>query len=105
MNATIRTVDSPIGSLALVGGDDGLARVLFAGHGLAPEGKSAVLDAAAEQLREYFAGERTEFDLALDLHGTEFQRRCWLALATIPYGQTVSYGEQSRRIGFGPAEA
>jgi len=39
------------------------------------------------------------FDLPLALNGTEFQRRCWLALATIPYGQTVSYGEQARRLG------
>src|SRR5262249_27512821 len=44
---------------------------------------------------------RTTFDLPLDLDGTDFQRRCWLALATIPYGQTVSYGEQARRIGLG----
>jgi methylated-DNA-[protein]-cysteine S-methyltransferase len=41
----------------------------------------------------------------LDLAGTEFQRQCWLALATIPYGQTVSYGEQARRLGLGPAAA
>src|SRR3954452_17589931 len=103
--STVRTVESPIGSLALVGGDGGLARVLFAGHGLTAQGRSSVLDAAAEQLGEYFGGERTEFELPLDLDGTDFQRRCWLALATIPYGQTVSYGEQARRIGFGPASA
>jgi methylated-DNA-[protein]-cysteine S-methyltransferase len=69
------------------------------------DGASAVLDETAAQLEEYFAGERIEFDLPLDLDGTEFQRRCWLALATIPYGQTVSYGEQARRLGFGPAQA
>ena len=42
-----------------------------------------------------------EFDLPLELHGTEFNRRCWLALSSIPYGQTVSYGEQARRLGLG----
>jgi methylated-DNA-[protein]-cysteine S-methyltransferase len=41
------------------------------------------------------------FDLPLELHGTEFQRRCWLALGSIPCGQTVSYGEQARRLGLG----
>jgi methylated-DNA-[protein]-cysteine S-methyltransferase len=64
-----------------------------------------VLDEAARQLAEYFAGERTQFDLPLELHGTAFQRECWLALATIPYGQTVSYGEQARRLGLGPESA
>ena len=52
----------------------------------------AVLDDTGYQLEAYFAGELTEFDVAFDLHGTDFQRECWLALATIPYGQTVSYG-------------
>jgi methylated-DNA-[protein]-cysteine S-methyltransferase len=58
-----------------------------------------VLDDAAEQLRAYFAGRLTTFDIPLDLAGTPFQLQCWHALATIPYGQTVSYGEQARRIG------
>ena len=65
----------------------------------------AVLDEAAAQLEAYFAGERTSFELPLDLTGTDFQRSCWLALATIPYGQTVSYGEQARRLGLGPTSA
>jgi methylated-DNA-[protein]-cysteine S-methyltransferase len=64
-----------------------------------------VLDEAAGQLDAYFAGELTEFDLPLDLAGTEFQVRCWRALATIPYGRTVSYGEQARRLGLGPDAA
>src|SRR3954466_5853701 len=105
MKSMVRTVETPIGSLALVGSDRGVARVLCAGHGLAADGTSTVLDDAAGQVGQYFAGERTEFEVPLDLNGTEFQRRCWLALATIPYGQTVSYGEQSRRLGLGPAQA
>ena len=65
----------------------------------------ALLDETAAQLGAYFAGDLIEFDLPLDLDGTDFQRQCWLALATIPYGQTVSYGEQARRLGLGPDAA
>ncbi len=98
-------IDSPIGPLGLVATPDGLAGVRFHAQAFPADGASAVLDEAAEQLRAYFRGELTDFDLPLDLHGSEFQRRCWLALATIPYGQTVSYGEQARRLGFGPETA
>jgi methylated-DNA-[protein]-cysteine S-methyltransferase len=99
-----RAVDTPIGTLGLVGSDAGLSRVLWSAQGL-PGETSAVLDDAAAQLHAYFAGDLIEFDLPLDLDGTEFQRQCWLALATIPYGQTVSYGEQARRLGLGPDAA
>jgi methylated-DNA-[protein]-cysteine S-methyltransferase len=98
-------LDSPIGPLGLVASESGLRHVRFHARRLRSEGDSPVLDAAAEQLDAYFAGELTEFDLELDLAGSEFQRRCWLALATIPYGQTVSYGEQARRLGLRPAAA
>ncbi len=53
----------------------------------------------ADQLAEYFDGERTDFDVPLDPVGTEFQRAAWSALRTIPYGTTVSYGEQAERMG------
>jgi methylated-DNA-[protein]-cysteine S-methyltransferase len=94
-------VDSPIGPLGVVASDTALEAVLFDGRSIRPEGQSRVLDEAARQLDAYFTGELVEFDLPLDLHGTEFNRRCWLALASIPYGQTVSYGEQARRLGLG----
>jgi methylated-DNA-[protein]-cysteine S-methyltransferase len=100
-----RAVETPIGTLGLVGSDAGLSRVLWSAKGLELDGGCGVLDDAAAQVEAYFAGELTAFDLPLDLDGTEFQRHCWLALATIPYGQTVSYGEQSRRIGLGPDSA
>ena len=100
-----RAVDTPIGRLGLVGSDAGLARVLWRARRTAAADSCAVLDDTADQLEAYFAGELTEFDVAFDLHGTDFQRECWLALATIPYGQTVSYGEQARRLGLGPAAA
>jgi methylated-DNA-[protein]-cysteine S-methyltransferase len=52
-----------------------------------------------EQVEAYFAGERTKFDVELDMVGTAFQRRVWAALLTIPYGETRSYGEIARQIG------
>ncbi|HZQ15385.1 MAG TPA: methylated-DNA--[protein]-cysteine S-methyltransferase [Gaiellaceae bacterium] len=96
-------LDTPIGPLGLVATDTALRGVRFGR--VRNEGRSAVLDEAARQLDAYFAGELVAFDLPLELDGTAFQRRCWLALATIPYGQTVSYGEQARRLGLGPASA
>jgi methylated-DNA-[protein]-cysteine S-methyltransferase len=104
MTAT-RIVETPVGPVGLAASEQGLTRVLFRGGNLASAGSSRVLDDAERQLCEYFAGDRTAFDLPLDLHGSDFQRRCWHALATIPYGQTVSYGEQARRLGLGPAAA
>ncbi len=63
------------------------------------EGTSPVIDNAAEQLDEYFAGVRQSFTIPLRLVGTDFQKRVWTALADIPYGKTVTYGELSRKIG------
>ena len=98
-------VETPIGTLGLVGSNAGLQRVYFDGSRVRPDGSSALLDEATRQLHAYFAGDLIDFDLPLDLVGTDFQSRCWLALATIPYGTTVSYGEQARRLGLGPASA
>src|SRR5690349_14430285 len=94
-------LDTPIGPLGLVASDTALRGVLFDGGGIRPEGSSPVLDEAARQLDAYFQGELEAFDVPLELSGSEFQRSCWLALASIPYGQTVSYGEQARRLGLG----
>jgi methylated-DNA-[protein]-cysteine S-methyltransferase len=94
-------VDSPIGPLGLIASEAELQSVLFNGRRVSPEGSSPVLDEATRQLEAYFNGDLVTFDLPLELHGAEFNRRCWLALASIPYGQTVSYGEQARRLGLG----
>ena len=96
-----RIVDSPIGPLGLIASEASLRAVLFDGSRLREEGSSPVLAEAERQLGAYFEGELVTFDLPLELVGTEFQRHCWLALASIPYGQTVSYGEQARRLGLG----
>lgn len=54
---------------------------------------------AVQQLREYFAGERRRFNVPLHLEGTKFQRRAWAEMSEIPYGTTISYAQQARRIG------
>ena len=72
----------------------------------AAEGRAAEahLDRAASQLAEYFRGTRREFDLDLDPEGTAFQRSAWEVLRTIPYGATLSYGQQAAALG-DPAKA
>ncbi len=107
MTLHVRTVPSPVGELRLVTSDVGLRAVLWPDEDedrvrfdddlVAAD--DPILDAAAEQLAEYFAGERTEFDLPLDPQGTDFQIAAWKALAEIPYGETATYGEQAEHIG------
>lgn len=101
MTLVFRPVPSPIGLLHVVA-DAAVVAIRFAGQ--PPDGEPAdhghaVLDAAVTQLDEYFAGRRTEFDLPLAPAGTDFQRAAWGALLSIPFGRTVSYGEQAARLG------
>jgi len=101
------TVDSPIGRLTIVASDHGLRAVLWpdddpvrvrlADTRERPDHR--VVQLAATQLAEYFAGDRRSFDVPLDVVGTDFQRSAWDALCTIDYGTTVSYGEQAARMG------
>ena len=100
---------SPIGELTILATDDAVVAIrwdhepfdvrLTADVVDVEHGRHAVLDEAVRQLDEYFAGERLEFELPLEPNGTPFQRQAWTALCTIPYGETISYGEQARRIG------
>jgi methylated-DNA-[protein]-cysteine S-methyltransferase len=95
------TIDSPVGPLVLTSDGTALTRVLFD----APvdpgwsTGPCPVLDRAVAQLGEYFAGERTTFDLPLEPAGTPFQRTTWLALREIPYAETINYGQLALRVG------
>jgi methylated-DNA-[protein]-cysteine S-methyltransferase len=100
---TQRVVPSPIGPLTIVASDRGVVAIHFASETDSadhPEDAThPILAAAAAQLAEYFTGGRTEFDLPLDLRGTEFQVAAWQALAGVPFGATTSYRDQARRIG------
>lgn len=105
--ATTRTtrVATPVGTLTLVASDAGLRAVSWgAADDDAVEPGEAdvddpVLHAAVVQLAEYFEGRRQTFDLPLDPRGTPFQLEVWEVLRTIPYGATITYGEQADRLG------
>ncbi len=109
-------VESPLGPLTLIASPQGLRSVgweedsidvvsdggrLLSGSVLVADRSSAteILRAAATQLDEYFRGLRTTFDLPLAAPGTPFQRAAWEVLRTIPFGHTMTYGEQARRLG------
>ncbi|TRW78893.1 methylated-DNA--[protein]-cysteine S-methyltransferase [Mycolicibacterium sp. 018/SC-01/001] len=99
-----RTVDSPIGVLTLAGTGGRLQHIRMVEQTYEPsrDGWRPDEEAFADvvtQLEEYFRGERQDFDVELDLVGTEFQRRVWTALQTIPYGETRSYGQIAAQIG------
>jgi methylated-DNA-[protein]-cysteine S-methyltransferase len=101
------TIPSPIGDLRLVGSDTGLRGVFMTPHRHDPGlGEGWVEDAApladaAAQLGEYFAGERTAFELPLEPEGTPFQLAVWERLRAIGYGETTSYGAIARELGLG----
>lgn len=98
-------LETPIGELLLAGDADGLTLIGFPKGSMRREPEpdwifnEKPLGEARRQLREYFTGERREFDLSLKLSGTDFQVSVLRALQEIPYGQTVSYGEIAKRIG------
>jgi methylated-DNA-[protein]-cysteine S-methyltransferase len=106
---THAVIDSPIGPLTLIAQDGRLTGVQMevSGHepaaptlGVAVSAESEpVLGAAASQLKAYFRGDLTAFDVPIELEGTRFQRTVWASLQAIPYGETISYGELARRIG------
>ena len=110
------TVDTPLGHLTLTASSVGLRGVsweeesvgVVSDGGLPLSGSESAADApattlilraAATQLDEYFRGQRTTFELPLDPPGTPFQRAAWEILRTIPFGHTMTYGEQARRLG------
>ncbi|HEY0493566.1 MAG TPA: methylated-DNA--[protein]-cysteine S-methyltransferase [Candidatus Dormibacteraeota bacterium] len=108
-NTTLHSTrhETPVGELTLVASDRGLRaviwphdsdRVRLTGKARRDEGHPWLLS-AIRQLDEYFEGVRDTFDVPLDIQGTRFQLAAWRELCAIPYGTTVSYGQQARRLG------
>jgi methylated-DNA-[protein]-cysteine S-methyltransferase len=102
---THTVMDSPVGPLTLVAADGVLCGLYMDGQRHLPTAETfgqrddIVLTDAVGQVEEYFAGQRTQFDVPMAFAGTPFQQLVWNALRTIPYGQTVSYGLMARQIG------
>jgi len=99
-------LETPIGTLLIAGDADAIRVIAFPQDGKArqPEpgwqkSSRGAVGEAMRQLREYFAGQRSDFCLPLAPEGTEFQRSVWKRLQEIPYGETISYGELAKRIG------
>jgi methylated-DNA-[protein]-cysteine S-methyltransferase len=99
------TIDSPLGALLVARDDVGLVALLLptGRHRSTPAPEwprdDAAFDDVRTQLAEYFAGERTQFDLPLHLIGSAFQQRVWAALREIPCGETTSYGALAGILG------
>ena len=102
-----KEINSPVGILKLVASDEALLAILMENDikgranlaEMAKASQQIILDQASMQVDEYFLGERTTFDLPLNLIGTDFQKKVWQALTLIPYGKTISYGELAASMG------
>ena len=103
-------MESPVGVLTLIASGEGLQAILWDSDrtslkyetllkGSSRDAGHSILTEAKMQLHEYFQGKRQVFDLPLILKGTDFQVQVWQQLLQIPYGQTLSYGEQAARMG------
>lgn len=108
------TIATPLGDMLAVASAQGLCLLEFIGQGgverelaqvegargsVARPGESPILEQVREQLGQYFARQRSDFSVPLDLVGTPFQRQVWQALLLIPRGQTWSYARQATHIG------
>ena len=92
-------VATPIGIAKINGDAEGVRSVIFTDKKTPPTKIiPEVLQECVSQLEEYFNGTRKEFTVKINPHGTEFQRKTWKSLQTIPYGKTMSYLEQSKLV-------
>ncbi|WP_421553037.1 methylated-DNA--[protein]-cysteine S-methyltransferase [Pseudomonas yamanorum] len=107
MSYEYKYMTSPVGQLTLVARDGKLTAILWEKErpnrvrlgALQEANNSPVLEETERQLKEYFAGTRNRFELELDFAGTDFQKKVWQALLTIPFGETRSYSQIAAQIG------
>jgi methylated-DNA-[protein]-cysteine S-methyltransferase len=95
------TMDSPVGRIALVFDEsDSLISIDYSDEpGRSGGRKSRNASKLKKQLREFFSGNRTAFDVEFEFHGTDFQVAVWKEIAKIPYGKTITYGDIAKAIG------
>jgi methylated-DNA-[protein]-cysteine S-methyltransferase len=105
MTPSHTSVETPIGELMLVVEDGALSGLYFPGHWHPPAPaaigpmRTSGFEVVERELAEYFAGDRTSFEVGVKLAGDEFQRRVWDRIAAIPHGETTTYGEIARELG------
>ncbi len=103
IESIVKIIESPVGRLSITEANGALVRIAWSDHEAgdprAQPGETPLLARAAEQLGEYFAGARRDFDLPVNPAGTPFQRRVWTEMARIPFGATESYGALARKTG------
>ncbi|MBX3020274.1 MAG: methylated-DNA--[protein]-cysteine S-methyltransferase [Bdellovibrionales bacterium] len=107
MNYAYTVMPSPAGEMYLVASEKGVAGVLWniknpeqlRFKGARQDPSNPFLLQLMDELKEYFAGKRTQFDVPIDMQGTEFQKKVWRGLLSIPYGKTTSYKELAEKIG------
>ena len=93
-------IQTPLGSCRIEGDDNGIAVVSILDEVVSTTVKiPAVIQAAVQQLDEYFKGDRKQFDLKLNPQGTPFQQKVWKLLLEIPYGTTTTYAKQALALG------
>ncbi|QUJ69893.1 methylated-DNA--[protein]-cysteine S-methyltransferase (plasmid) [Photobacterium sp. GJ3] len=91
-------VDTPIGWLAVVADASAILTIEFDATEKPEDMDNAITQAGVQQLTEYFAGQRTTFDLPLNMAGTDFQQEVWQTLTAVPFGVTCSYADIASRI-------
>ena len=107
MQLAFTEMDTPVGVLKLVAHDHALVAVMWDNEdhkrvrlaNLVRQDDHSILLKTQQQLQEYFAGQRQQFDVPLDFEGTEFQKKVWQALLSIPFGETRSYKQIAEQVG------
>src|SRR5688572_27196955 len=93
-------IQSPVGITLIEGDEHGVAKILVYDKEIAPSKTiPKALQPAVKQLKEYFDGKRTEFDFPINPAGSDFQKRVWDSLLEIPFGKTMTYMEQAKKLG------
>ena len=92
-------IESPLGITKIVGDENGISEISVLSEGAITAEIPAQLQECVSQLREYFEGERNNFDFKLNPQGTDFQQRVWQELLNIPFGKTMSYLDLSKKLG------